>query len=353
MKGLALNEKYYREIVEPLLHQYDPQLTYSCGLIGYGSDVLGFDDATSMDHNWGPRLQIFLSETDISRKGELSDYFARNLPPVFLGFPTNFSKKAADATQRMEPTGKSPVNHLLDILEIDAFAKSVTKKPLAELTNLDWLSIPEQILLETTSGKIFHDGLGRLEPLRQLLRYYPSDVQILKLSTLWECISNEEAFLGRCIENSDYIGLKLITNRIVNYLMKICFVIKRVYIPYSKWFSKSFTSLGLHEIESLVTEVLMENDLRSIDRKVSALYMEIIELNNKTSVLPIISNVITDYHGRPYNVIMADKIVSLFTDSLEDETLKNISLPSVFVDNKVDSCDFTDAKDLMQRIVGI
>jgi hypothetical protein len=39
-----------------------PALSYSAALIGWGSDVLGFDSERSTDHNWGPRLQLLLPD---------------------------------------------------------------------------------------------------------------------------------------------------------------------------------------------------------------------------------------------------------------------------------------------------
>ena len=39
-------------------------LDYSAALLGYGSDVLGYDTIRSTDHGWGPRLILFLEDSD-------------------------------------------------------------------------------------------------------------------------------------------------------------------------------------------------------------------------------------------------------------------------------------------------
>lgn len=62
--GVDLSEAFYCEAVKPILDDHYPNLKYSAALIGWGSEVLGYDDLTSTDHNWGPRLLLFLSKED-------------------------------------------------------------------------------------------------------------------------------------------------------------------------------------------------------------------------------------------------------------------------------------------------
>jgi len=78
--------------VEPLLREEFPELTYDAGLIGFGSEVLGFDDELSPDHHWGPRTMLFLSADDHQRYyRQIWDLLAERLPYTFLGYTTNFT----------------------------------------------------------------------------------------------------------------------------------------------------------------------------------------------------------------------------------------------------------------------
>lgn len=84
IKGLALCEGFFNECAKPIIDKYFPDLHYSAGLIGYGSDVLGYDDEVSRDHMWGPRFYMFLSENDIDKKDEILNRFAENLPYEYM-----------------------------------------------------------------------------------------------------------------------------------------------------------------------------------------------------------------------------------------------------------------------------
>lgn len=82
--GLDLSEAFFREAVRPIIEREFPRLRYSCGLIGRGSEVLGFDDEMSTDHDWGPRVLLFLSEADHDESGpKIADLLSRSLPRIF------------------------------------------------------------------------------------------------------------------------------------------------------------------------------------------------------------------------------------------------------------------------------
>ena len=59
--GLELARDFYATVVRPLLDVEFPGLAYAAALIGPGSDVAGYDTERSTDHDWGPRLQVFLT----------------------------------------------------------------------------------------------------------------------------------------------------------------------------------------------------------------------------------------------------------------------------------------------------
>ena len=62
MKGLELSRAYYEEYGKPMidtqLAQYKPYL--AAGLVGEGSECLGFDDELSTDHDFGPAFCLWM-----------------------------------------------------------------------------------------------------------------------------------------------------------------------------------------------------------------------------------------------------------------------------------------------------
>ncbi len=89
--GLTLSDSFYVEAVKPILDARFPHLRYAAALIGYGSEVLGFDTPRSTDHHWGPRLLLLLAdeESEILRPA-IDAALRTDLPPMFRGYPTNF-----------------------------------------------------------------------------------------------------------------------------------------------------------------------------------------------------------------------------------------------------------------------
>src|SRR6185437_11898539 len=122
MPGLELNRRFYSEIVQPLLAARFPDLVYSAALIGYGSDVLGYDTAISTDHEWGPRLLLFLAESDYTAQAEeITERLSAELPPVFRGYSTSFSSQDAEGVRLMELATAGAVRHHIDIHTIHGF----------------------------------------------------------------------------------------------------------------------------------------------------------------------------------------------------------------------------------------
>jgi hypothetical protein len=245
IKGLRLSDHFYEEIVKPVLVSEFAGLVHSAALIGYGSEVLGYDTPLSTDHEWGPRLLLFLTEDGYKSQGErIIEVLSRKLPYEFMGYSTHFGAPDQEGVRLPGRKTSGPVDHKVEVHTLARYFESrIGLNLYSELEPTDWLIIPEQKLLEVTAGRVYHDGLGELEELRARLAYYPKDVWLYLLSAQWRRIGELEAFVGRAGEAGDDLGSRLIATCLVRDLMKLCFLLEKTYAPYSKGFGTAFAKL--------------------------------------------------------------------------------------------------------------
>jgi hypothetical protein len=324
VKGLELNEHFYHDVVSALLQSRYPKLRYSAALIGYGSDVLGFDTPVSTDHNWGPRLQIFLLPEDMAAVGaDMVEYFRQSLPFEYMGFPTNYCAPRYDRTQSMEPTSSYPIRHLIEVTTIEAYFSGYLGTKLTDIRGpRDWTKLDDQKLLEITSGKVFSDGLSTLVETRRQFRFFPRDVLLLRLARLWKAVQEDEPLIGRTIEIGTTDGTKIVAARIVETCFKICMYLEGKYLPYRKWLYRSFQDTHVHaEVAPLSVKVLGENDPEAIQEHLLALCEKVVEIHNRCGDLPRLTNRVRDFFNRPYKVIFAETIVNALGKAIADQQI--------------------------------
>ena len=139
-----------------------------------------------------------------------------------------------------------PVQHHVNVVPLGEWLKShLGFNPQVNITVQDWLTTPQQLLLEVTAGAVLHDPDGDLKRVRSKLEWYPNDIWLWLLACQWHRIAQEEAFVGRTAEVSDELGSRILTARIVRDLMRLCFLIERRYAPYSKWLGSAFRNLRI------------------------------------------------------------------------------------------------------------
>ena len=245
--GKELCRRFFNEEVQPILQRHFPDLCCSAGLLGYGSDVLGYDDPTSTDHMWGPRFYLFLRREDMGLKSAVEQVLSEELPPFFLGYPVNFSEPDPDdhGVRHPVPVETGPVHPLCWIQTFEDFFESYLGFPLdGEPDFADWLSFSEHRLLALCSGEFYRDQLGAEERLNRFAAY-PEDVRTWLMASQWSLIAEEQAFPGRCAMTGDTLGSRLAISRMASRMMRICFLCAGQYAPYSKWFGTAFSRLPL------------------------------------------------------------------------------------------------------------
>jgi hypothetical protein len=103
VSGRVLSSAFYAEVVGPLLGHR----RHSAGLLGSGSDVLGFDTAVFTDHGWGPRMHVFVAASEVDGVRRVLD---AGLPEQFRGWPVRFGWDGGPdqhAHRLAAPTGRA------------------------------------------------------------------------------------------------------------------------------------------------------------------------------------------------------------------------------------------------------
>lgn len=326
--GLSLCRHFYVEAVRPLLDRAYPGLSHAAARIGPGSEVLGFDSERSVDHDWGPRLELFLSTEDVSKHGaDISALLTARLPKQIHGWPTNFEPPDARVQVMTATTG--PVAHRVHITDVASWSTDqLGFDPRRGVTTLDWLATPAQRLAETTGGAVFHDDIGDLTQVRSRLQWYPDDVWRYLLAAQWTRIAQEEAFVGRAAEAGDDLGSRLVAARLAREVMRLCLLLARRYPPYSKWLGTAFTALpDIEEIAAALREALDTDDVMRRQACLCTAYEAAGRWQNQLGLADPVEPTRRPFFDRPYPVIDAARFATALLERVGDATLA--ALPPV------------------------
>nr|WP_323451175.1 DUF4037 domain-containing protein [Streptomyces sp. YSPA8] len=358
LPGVELSRLLYEEGVRPLLREVFPGLPYAAALIGAGSEVLGFDTARSTDHDWGPRLELFVRAWDRERYGaEIHRVLAERLPKQVRGWPTHF--RGGDAPLEpvapvapVAPVGHAtptdgPVAHRVRTHDLDGWLTERLgpwpggkREPgVREPGVRDWLAMPQQSLAETTGGAVFHDGPGDLTAVRRRLAWYPEQVWRYLLACQWQRIAQREAFTGRCAEVGDDLGSAVVAAALVRDLMRLCLLLERRYAPYDKWLGSAFGQLPVAaELGPVLRSVLAAADHPAREAGLCAAYGTVAALQNASGLTAPVDPAPRPYHSRPFLVLRADRFARALAATVTDPELRGLPLVGA-VDQWADSTD--------------
>ena len=278
-------------------------IPHSAALLGRGSEVLGFDDEMSTDHDWKPRVLLFLREEDRARHGDaVSDALRRELPPSFRGRPVDHEIHTVR-------------DYVLQQLDVDVDG---------EIKARDWLTFPEHGLRMFTSGEVYHDGVG-LQDVLNRLAYYPRDVWLYLLKTGWWRVHPEINLVGRAGSVGDELGSALIGSRLVSDMIRLCFLMERQYAPYSKWFGTAFSRLKCGpELSPTLWSVVRAETWPEREDSLLAAYEKLAAMHNALRLTEPVSTEVEQLWNRPFKVAWAD-FPGLLQAEIQDPAVLSIA----------------------------
>ena len=348
--GLEVSRRLYDKLVRPLLERHFGGLAYAAALIGYGSEVLGFDSAMSMDHAWCPRMQLFLREQDAALGEPIRAMLARELPREFLGIPLDTDPLAGEpGVFRMKANASGPIDHKIIPVTLRGFImETLNWDPAGPLAPADWLSISSQLLGTITAGAVYFDNVGELTALRARLAWYPHDVWLYLLDCGWQRIGQAEHLMPRAGYAGDEIGSALIGAGLVHDVMSLAFLMEMQYAPYPKWFGSAFQELSCGPaLAPFLRDAQLAATWEQREAALCDAYEMLARLQNSLGLTEALPEHVSGFHGRPFKVIHGETFARALQEKISDPELKRIAAKGL-----IGSLDqFSDNTDLRSHPV--
>ncbi len=309
MNGLELSRAFYESYGAPLLHEQFPEQEglVAVGLLGSGSECLGFDDEVSRDHDFEPGFCLLLPGEDVidRRTAFLLERAYAKLPKAFMGF-----KRSA-----VVPVGGA--RH--GVLRTADFFTEKVGAPDGILTMDQWLKLPQQALLEATAGEIFRDDLGEVTAIRTALSAMPEDVRRKRLAghLLIMAQAGQYNYL-RCLRHGEPAAGQLAVNEFVKSCIEVVFLLNKAYAPYYKWSFRALRRLPKLSLTAETLEYLLTtgNDRSLAESKYDMIESTASDIIDELQTQGLTKAICGDLEKHAYSV----------NDGIEDGDVRNLNI---------------------------
>ncbi len=251
MQGIELCKAYYETYGKPMLQQqFGEYLSrIAVGLVGEGSECLGYDDEISQDHDFEPGFCLWITREDERVFGFPLERAYAKLTKTFQGF----------TRAPLSPVGGN--RHGVQIIE--DFYENFLGTPSLPDTYGAWFSIPSATLRTVVSGEVWQDNLGQFSAIRtQLQQGYPEDVRLKKLAAHTIMMNQAgQHNLSRCLARDEMGGAQLCVAEFVRHAISAIYLLNNTYEPFYKWAYRGMRELPiLWELESALTSLPLSDN---------------------------------------------------------------------------------------------
>lgn len=261
MKGLELSRAYYKEVVRPAIESEfgDKVNRMAFGLIGDGSECYGFDDEISQDHDFGPRVQIWLTNEDFEDFGRKLQTFMSTVSKEFMGYTGVNMSQYGDGRE--------------GVFTIGGFYSRFIGLERTPVTLQEWRMLPETNLSIATNGEVFFDGVGKFTKFREkLLGFYPEELRLKKMAARCMKMAQSGQYnYTRCMRRGEYVGAWLAAAEFLQTAGSMIYLMNKRYCPFYKWMHRGLKTLPLLGEESAK---LMDGFISATDVACSAQIIE-------------------------------------------------------------------------------
>ncbi len=201
--------------------------------MGDGSECYGFDDEISQDHDFGPRIFIWLTEKAYNLFGNEVSRIIKTRPKSFLGYDgVNSSLYGNDRE---------------GVYEINSFYKRFIGLDKAPITLSQWRFLPEINLSLATNGEVFYDGPGEFTKYRSILSSgYPEDIKLKKMAArCMKAAQSGQYNYSRSVRRNENVASLLALNEFIDASASLVFLLNNSYKPFYKWMHRGLKKLPI------------------------------------------------------------------------------------------------------------
>ena len=233
LTGMEICKKFYEEYGKQMIHdkfpEYEDQM--AVGLVGEGSEVFGYDDAFSRDHDFGPGFCIWLPKELYKAMGDRVQEEYDKLPNTFMGI-----------TRATTEMGKGRVG----VWRMGDFFEEYTGHRTAPELAAEWVEIDDYKLATVTNGEIWRDDLGEFTKRRAGFLAQPPEAYRVKLARMVSSMAQMgQANYPRAMARKDYVTAQICISKYMEDTLHCIFLLNDQYAPYYKWLLTGSKSLEI------------------------------------------------------------------------------------------------------------
>ncbi len=225
MQGIDIAREYYLTYGKPMLEASfgDVLDRIAVGLVGDGSECLGYDDEVSRDHDFDAGFCLWIREEDERDFGFRLECAYAKLPREFMGL-----RRGA-----LSPVGGN--RH--GVITIEEFYTRFLGAPTAPDSVERWLYTPTASLAAASNGEVFTDPLGVFSAIREVLRAgYPEDIRRKKLAAHTVLAAQAGQYnYPRCLSRGESGAAQLAVFEFVKHVISVIYLLNNCYEPFYKW----------------------------------------------------------------------------------------------------------------------
>ena len=300
MQGLQLAEEYFEQygktLIEEKFSNYSSRI--AAGLVGAGSECLGFDDTISRDHDWGPGFCLWVTDDDFKIFGDKLHKAYSSLPQTYKGFGPRLSSPGEEWRVGVTP--------------IRTFYARMMGLGAPPANNDEWLRVPEHCFASAVNGKVFTDPLGEFSKWRKTITaYYPEDIRLKKIASRCITIAQSGQYnFVRSSERKERFGAEFAITEFCNDILSMTFLLNRRFTPFYKWRHRAVASLPIlgkqiyENIDLLLQATDNKKRIEYIEEMVQAIKQTLLAENLSTNS----SDFLLEHAGEVHSKIKDEKL---------------------------------------------